>query len=170
MDWSKYFDVFGIGWHYDKLSGLGVSDFDDPDVDNDHPHANPDPSCWFGATCVPADFATKAAEMWPDRVELLDEASWEKFYDDRAHVKEPTEHLDTDVLQGIAARVALEQAPNEHAPTTAPSAAILAARAKCLDPACQTHPGIRKNLNRRWADHKAARGITIHPDRAKPAE
>jgi hypothetical protein len=120
----------------------------------------------WGATCVPEDFALAVLALFgPSGTEekgivtRISEAEWETFYDERAHAHEETEKLDTAVLQGIAARVALESDPN--APTKPPSAEILAARAKCLDPDEQNYRGIRKNLDKTWKLKKAALKVTI---------
>ena len=166
LDWSKFLDAYGLGWHYDRVSGFGESDAGNADVPAGHEHRNEDHGCWYGATCVPKAFADEAVTRWPGEVSKLTEEAWASFYDDRAHASEPEEILDTEVLQGILARVQLEEAPSSSSPTKTPSTAIKAARAKCLDPDCQTHPGIRKNLGRLWADHKARLGCTIHPDHA----
>jgi len=155
LDWSKFFDSHGIGWHYDKLSGFG--EVDDGTVPAGHRHRNDDPDCWYGATCVPEAFAVAAQAEFPSEVEILTEAEFESFYDDRAHVNEDDESLDTDVLQGILARVQLE----EKGIAPAPSAEILAKRARCLDPSDQGARGIRKNVGRKWADFKKRRGVKI---------
>lgn len=167
LDWSKFFDVHGIGWHYDKLSGLGETDAGNDDVPANHPHRNDDRACWYGATCVPKPFAEAAAAKWPDLVTILDEASFESFYDDRAHANEEAELLDREVLAALKLRIDLENDPN--APTTPPSAEALEARRQMLDPASD-RPGIRKNKNRRWADYKKRRNLQIDPARAKPAQ
>ena len=66
-------------------------------------------------------------------------------------------------MQGIAARVQLESAGM----APAPSAEIVAARAKCLDPAEQKHRGIRKNMRKVWEDAKGELNASVHPDKAK---
>ena len=160
MDWSKFFDAHGLGWHYD---GCGFGELDQGD-DAAHEHANTDPDCWFGCTLVPEDFAAAAAARWPELVSELTEESWEAFHDDRAHATEEVEHLDTEALQGLLARIQLERDPD--APTVEPSAEVLALRAQMLDPEDQKR-GIRKNRRRRWADVKADRGVTVHPRHRK---
>ena len=138
--WSKYVDSEGIGWLYDKVDNLGTG-------------AEHGTAC----TLVPKAFAEAAAALYPGVVSIISEADFEIFHNEKAMVRSVIEHLDTDILQGIAARVSLEVA--EIAP--APSAAILAARAKCLDPADQNHRGIRKNLKKTWADNKIELDVTI---------
>lgn len=144
--WSKYVDAAGIGWLYDKVENLGTG--------ADH-----------GTVCtlVPKPFAEAAAAAYPELISIIDEAAFEDFYDNRSALEQPIEYLDTEVLQGIAARVALEQA--EIAP--GPSQEILDARDKCLDPSQQTYRGIRKNLRKRWVDAKDEFNASVHPDKAK---
>ncbi len=158
MDWSKFLDAHGLGWHNDKLSGHGFSDEHDDAVPNGHEHENHDPSCWYVATCVPKLFADAAVTKWPDLVSKLSEASWASFYDDRAHAHEETQHLDVQELQGLLARIQLEAL--EVAPP--PSEEILALRKRMLDPNDQKR-GIRKSKTRKWADAKKAKGVTIYP-------
>jgi hypothetical protein len=154
-DWSQFFDSHGLGWHYDKLSGLGEKDSGD---DPASIHLNDDTSIWYGMNCVPEDFALAAVAKFPDTVSILTEAEWEAFYDTRAHVHEETEILDLDVLQKLKARLDLEAM--DGAPTTDPTAEILALRAQILDPE-NSKRGIRKNPKRKWADYKLTKGLTI---------
>ena len=156
LDWSSYFDKHGIGWFYDSLSGFG-------ETDSDGEHSNNDPSCWFGATCVPSAFADAAASAFAE-VTIISEASFRTFYDDRASVFAETEILDVEVLQGLLLRIQLEADPN--APTVTPSAEILALRAQMLDPESPRR-GIRKNPKRKWADFKALAGVTIRAGEAE---
>lgn len=165
LDWATFFDTHGIGWHYDRLSGFGVSDANDPQVPAGHEHSNTDPSCWYGVSCVPKPFADAAVAAFPALVSLMSEASLETFYDDRAHAHEETEILDKEDLLALKARIDLENEPN--APTTPPSAEILALRARMLDPN-DPKRGIRKNRNRKWADFKVAKGLSIDQSQAKP--
>ncbi len=138
--WSKFIDASGIGWLYDKVSNLGTG-------------------ADYGTACtlIPEDFADAAVALFPLTVTILSEADFEIFHDERAMVRSPIEHLDTDVLQGIAARKQLEDL--NVAP--APSVAIVAARAKCLDPDDQDHRGIRKNLKKTWKDNKVELNVEV---------
>lgn len=144
--WSHFIDNQGISWHYDKVSNLGTG------------AAN-----GTAMSMVPADFANAAVILFPSVVSIIDEATFETFYEDRVSINAPIEHLDTEVLQGIAARVALEDAGT--APV--PSAEIIAARTKCLDPSEQNYRGIRKNMKKVWEDTKGELNITVHPNQAK---
>ena len=146
MPWSHYIDSFGIGWHYDKIENLGTG------------HD-------FGTCCtlVPKDFADAASLLFPDLVSIIDEAEWETFYDERCHAREPEEFLDTEVLQGIVARIDLED--RRAAPP--PSQSIVNRRAEALDPNDTATMGIRKNENKTWALFKAKTNLTIHSDQRK---
>ncbi|MEX0701188.1 MAG: hypothetical protein WD069_03755 [Planctomycetales bacterium] len=145
LEWSRFIDRHGIGWHYDHVENIGKG-------------TGHDTAC----TLVPAEFAEAAAATFPERVTLLDEAEFERFYDERAHAHEETEMLDKDVLQAILARVQLE----EKGIAPPPSAEILALRQKALDPN-DPRRGIRKNPRRRWADAKAMLGVSVRADAAK---
>ncbi len=144
--WSKFIDSDGIGWLYDKISNLGTG--------ADHGTA---------CTLVPKSFADAVVMAYPDLISTMTEVEFEDFYDNRSTINQPVETLDNEVLQGIAARVQLEK----DAVAPAPSAEIVAARAKCLDPNEQNYPGIKKNLKKRWADAKGEFNAEVHPDKAK---
>ena len=71
----------------------------------------------------------------------------EDFYDNKAHVYEPDEVLDKDILDGIKAKQALQ------IPSTK-------SQNKALDPNDLT-PGIRKNNKKKWSDFKALTNTEI---------
>ena len=146
IPWSKYIDSRGIGWLYDKIENLGTG------ADNG-----------TACTLVPENFANAAVALFPDKVSIIDEATFDTFYNQRATIRMPTEFLDTDVLQGIVARKQLEEL-GEALP---PSIEIVAARAKCLNPDEQNYRGIRKNLKKKWTDAKKELNVEIHPTYAK---
>ena len=143
IEWSKFVDIQGIGWHYDQVESIGKG-------------ASVDTPC----TLVPKAFADAAVAMFPEVVFILTEREWEIFYDDRARVEEPEEFLDTEVLQGILARVQLEE--KNIAPP--PSQSILDRRVECLDPNNIHTRGIRKNEEKTWKLLKQNRNYTIHSD------
>lgn len=145
LEWSRFIDRYGIGWHYDHVENIGRG-------------AEHDTAC----TLVPAEFAEAAAAMFPDQVTIIDEAQFETFYNERAHVHEETEILDRDVLQAILARVQLEE--KQIAPP--PSAEILALRQQALDPDSPRR-GIRRNRRRYWVDAKSLLGVTLRADASK---
>ncbi len=156
MDWSKFIDAHGTGWHYDKVCGHGYTDEDNAEVAVNHEHRNLDRSCWFGAICVPEAFALAAEAAFPTLVTLMDEASFTSFYDDRAHAHESEETVDKDILDSILTQQQAEAAGLLPAPTSQK----LQARNDALNPA-KPNRGIRKNMNRRFADYKSSRGITL---------
>lgn len=145
QDWSTFVDSHGTGWIYDKVENLGLGD--------DH-----DTAC----TLVPQAFADEAVSHFPTLVSIITEADFETFYNTKALVKQPDEFMDNEELQGLAARVELEAA----GVIAAPSAAVLAERAKMVDPNDQTSRGIRKNLDKTYADARKTGGklakVTIH--------
>jgi len=139
MDWAHFIDTYGYQMHYDRQSGFGeIDDYND------------DPQCQYCATLVPEVFARSAVEMFPDRVELMNEDQWENFYDNRAHAHEPEEVYDVQVLQALAAKKVLGIALTDH-------------DIKCLDPNCK-ESGIRKNEKRHWKSCKEKSCLNIHPD------
>lgn len=140
MDWSVYFDVIGIGWHYSN-EGFGEGD----DVDS-----------WIGCTCVPKKFAKKAAKMFPDTVKIISEDDFEDFYDNDAHLEDDVEFVDKDKLEEIKVRKELEtlgEAP-------APSAEIVAARKERLDPRSKKR-GVRKNMRKKWKDARGDMKVSV---------
>jgi hypothetical protein len=142
LDWCYFVDQFG-GWHYDKLSGFGEAD----DVNINDPHNNPDSTCQYGCFLAPKDFAKAAIEKFPDRVFELNEELWEKFYDDRAHVDEPDEIIDQNVINTINAKKSL-------------GLRITNRDLDALDPD-KPIPGITHNMKKRWKDVKSRRKVTI---------
>ncbi|HDZ13753.1 hypothetical protein LCGC14_1023760 [marine sediment metagenome] len=144
--WSKFVDSDGIGWIYDKISNLGTG-------------ATNGTVC----TLVPKPFAEAAVDAYPELISILTEEEFETFYNERSTVDQPVENLDTDILQGIAARVQLEK----DGTAMAPSQEIIDARGKCLDPTERHHRGIRKNLRKEWKDAKGEFNVSVHPDKAK---
>lgn len=93
LDWSNYVDTYGTGWHYDKLSGFREADV-----------YNPDAGMQFGMFAVPEDFANAAVAMFPTKVEILTEAQFELFYNDRAHSHESEEKANSGVLNVLRAK------------------------------------------------------------------
>lgn len=90
LAWSRYIDIRGIGWHYNKVSNLGKG--------GDYGEA---------ATCVPETFANAAVALFPDKISILTELEFEDFYDNYSHIEEPDEEIDFEIIQGIQAKQAL---------------------------------------------------------------
>ena len=144
MDWSNYLDTHGIGWHYDKCCGFGESD-----------SYNVDRDVWYGATCVPEDFADAAVALGTD-VEIITEAQFRTYYDDRAHIHEPEEHYDLDTLQAIKVKQQLGKKVNK-------------SDQDAMDP-LKENSGIRRNDNKTWALYKTKKGIEIVDEYAESSE
>jgi len=148
MDWSHYIDAYGTGWHYSEEG------FDEGRA----------PEYWYACTCVPEDFAVAAADKFSGQVTIITETEFEEFYDNEAMVNQDTEFLDTNALQGLTARIQLEESS---APTVEPSEDILELRRKMLDPD-DPKQGIRKNPKKKWKDCKKHSNFGIHKKYRKP--
>ena len=135
MDWSRYVDVHGEGWHYDKVSGHR-------DDDPGSPFGN-----WDGMLLVPVEFAEQAVAAFPDIVTRLNEDEAKAFYDTRAHVHQPEFIEDTGKLQAMAAKRALGVEETE-------------ADKEALDPS-HPSPGIVKNPRKTWTDFKKKCGMAF---------
>lgn len=138
--WQEFIDRYG-GWYYDQCC-----DFMETDAEN------PDEGIKIGCFLVPKDFAIEAVEMFGDSVSILDEATFEKFHDDRAQIHQPVEKIDSDVVNGLRAKYG---------------------QIGMLDPSVMTqeeqemlnpeHPrlGIVKNKKRKFADVKASKNLIL---------
>ncbi len=141
LDWCHAIDYYGIGWHYSR-DGFGQGS---------------DPYSQIGGICMPEPFAKAAVEMFPDHVSYMSEREWAAFYDDDAHGHEPEEHLDTVILQAIAAKksIGLELTTGD---------------INALD-ADHPSPGVKKNRQKFWKDaseHHAVRLKSLGSLRAIP--
>jgi len=76
MDWSKYVDIQGLGWHYDKTSGHKEETVDSPFGQQ------------WGVLIVPKVFVTEATTTFPDDCTKLTESELEDFYNNKAHAHE----------------------------------------------------------------------------------
>lgn len=134
-DWAKYVDIEGDGWHYDKKSGHKDDDAQSP------------VGTQWGVLLVPQAFADEAVVAFPAKVQIILEAEWETFYDNRAHAHEEDEEIDLGRLRAIEQKQRL-------------SLPLTTQQQDAIDPA-KDERGIRKNKRRKWADYKAQKGITI---------
>ncbi len=135
MDWSHFVDRRGTGWHYDKCCAHA---FDAP--------GSPI-GVQFGMLLVPKEFHDDALANFPAFVTPMDEAAVKEFYDVHAHAHESEENVNERVINGITAK---QNAGID----------LTASDMKALDASDPT-PGIHKNLNRYWEDHKVLRSIVI---------
>jgi hypothetical protein len=140
MDWSYLIDADGLGWHYDTV------DHKEDAVDSPFGQR-------IGVMIVPEGFAVEAVAMFPDVCEYMNEDELEDFYDNRAHVNDPEELIDSVVLDGIKAKKDLGRELSEN-------------QQRALDPD-DPMPGIRRNKNKTWQDFKARTGVTIKDKKAK---
>ena len=138
--WQEFIDRFG-GWHYDQCC-----DFMETDEES------PDEGVKIGCFLVPEEFATEAVQLFEDVVTVIDEPVFEKFYDDRAHVHEPVEKIDADTVNALRAKYG-QTGPLDPSVMTQEEQEM-------LDP---EHPrlGIVKNKNRKFADMKAKRKLSL---------
>jgi len=135
MDWSKYVDIQGLGWHYDKTSGHKEETVDSPFGQQ------------WGVLIVPKVFVTEATTTFPDDCTKLTESELEDFYNNKAHAHEPDEKINEKVLQGIQMKQSLGLSLTEQ-------------QIKALDPNDNT-PGITKNKRKTWADFKSLVNVKI---------
>lgn len=139
VNWSVYFNSFGIGIHYDKVDNIGNgAEYE------------------YIVTAVPKSFAITAVEKFPLLVSIITEEELEDFYDHKSHVYDPTELIDDRAIQMIYYRVFLE----DKGVISSPDIKTKNDRVKALDPNDPT-PGIRKNVKKTWKDFKNAFGINI---------
>jgi hypothetical protein len=152
MDWSRYVDKEGLGWHYDKTSG-----HDDDDADS------PAGQQW-GLLIVPEQFAIEAVAQFPGECTRMTEAECQQFYDDRARVQQADDDRDEAMLTALRAEFNLIKDLLAEFPANTKlqdrSTALKTLLQKALDPD-DPHPGVRKNVRRRWATFKARAGITF---------
>jgi hypothetical protein len=96
---------------------------------------------------VPETFADAAVTLFPNEIDYVNEPEAEDFYNNKAHVKDPSEKVDNDALQAIVLR---EQLGED----------LSVKKAKALDP-LDPEPGVKKNKNKLWVDFKGSKNIKI---------
>lgn len=147
LDWAVYIDRHGSGLLYDVKSGFN-------EVDEE----NPDPHTLWCFLMVPEDFAREAIARFPGQVMEIDEAEFERCYNERCALHQPDETVDPGTLQGILAQLQIERDfPGVMPPI---SGEKRAAMRRALDPADRS-PGVRANPNRTYKGFKAMRGLTV---------
>lgn len=135
LDWSRFVDLFGLGWHYDKTSGHKEQSVDSPFGQQ------------LGVLIVPKNFVKQAIAMFPDTCARITETELENFYDNKSHAHEPDELFDMAVLKGIKIKHDLD-------------IPLTTQQLDALDPEKDTR-GIRRNKRRRWTDYKALMDVVI---------
>jgi len=132
--WEKYIDLHG-GWFYDKVAGHA-------DDDLESPHG-----LWYGVILVEGAIAAEAVDKFPERVEILTEVEFEKFYNERVAVDLPEEDIDTEVLNGIKLKKDL-------------GIRLTLSQESAIDPSTETR-GVRVNHKKTWKQLKAKSKIEI---------
>jgi hypothetical protein len=143
MDWSKFIDVAGGGWHYDKACGHKEESVDSPFGEQ------------IGCLCVPVAFAVEALNLFPGVVSKMTANEFAVFNDDKAHAHEDAEKVDTDTLNGLSARRQLMKVRNKD--TTELDKQI----DRALNPLIKEEMGVRKNDTKLWADAVGVNGINL---------
>lgn len=135
LDWAYYVDQQGEGWAYDKCCG--------------HKTAAPDSpyGTQYGVLLVPRAFADQAIAAFPGACSIIDEPTLERFWEAHVTSLETEELIDQTVLAGISGKQAV-------------GGTLTAQQEAALDPTDPT-PGIRPNTRKKWATHKADRGLKI---------
>lgn len=148
LDWSKYVDVYGLGWFYDEIGHKDEA----PD--------SPTGQQW-GVLVVPPDFADEAVATFSDECVRLSEASCADFIENRALVRMPDLKHDANTLSGLQAEIGLLKELIVDDPTLGPRLDDAKARAaKAVNPD-DPHPGVRRDPMRRWSTIKASHGVTF---------
>lgn len=135
MAWTKYVDVQGMGWLYDKTSGH-----------KDETANSPRGQQW-GMLLVPAEFADQAVAMYPNECTSLTEVEAQSFFEEKAKVNEPHIKADDSVVNALRAK--------KEAGLTLTQEDLDA-----LDPD-KPNPGVVKNQEKKWSDYKVAKNINI---------
>lgn len=134
MDWARYVDVHGEGWHYDKVSGHRDDDADSPFGQQ------------FGVLIVPEVFAAEAVARF-QAIVWMTQAECKTFYETRVTAHIPTLDEDANKLQAMAAKRQLGIEETE-------------ADRDALNPD-HPSPGIVRNPRKTWADFKKKCGMTF---------
>ena len=143
MDWSKYIDVHGMGWHYDHVSGHEDNDIYSPAGQQ------------WAMLMVPKQFADEAVTLLPETCFPLTEAEAKDFYDNKAHALEMDEHIDSEILNGIKLKQDL-------------GGTLTQDQLDALDP-LKAKPGIKKNEKRYFDNVKTKKGLTFLDAEVIPA-
>lgn len=154
MDWSRYIDVEGCGWCYDRVSG-----HDDEDMAAGSPRG-----VQHGVLLIPEQFAIEAVAQFAATCTRLNEATCETFYDDRHVFDVEDEQSDESVLEQLERELRLLK-ELEGTPEAPPNIAGLLIKCRrrikrAIDP---THiaRGVRDNPRSTWQRMKANRSITF---------
>ncbi len=136
LNWSRYVDVYGTGWHYCRKSGHADND---PEIGSPVGHQH-------GMLLVPKEFADEAASVFTG-VEKMTDAEAKSFYEARCMIGAVETIESAEVLQTIAAKrqLGIEETEQDR---------------RALDPDDPT-PGIVRNERATWTGFKKAAKIKI---------
>ena len=134
MDWSKYIDVHGTGWHYD-CCGHQEEEVESPRGEQ------------WGMILIDKAFADEAITRYPDKVEKLTETKAKKFYEENVSREMPDEEIDEAVVTSIKLKQDL-------------GLPLTQQQQDAIDPT-KPERGIKVNENKTFAGLKAKKGIKI---------
>jgi len=145
MDWAKYVDTQGLGWHYDKTSGHQDETADSPRGQQ------------YGVLIIPEQFAVEAEAAFPSECTRINEIELQDFYETKAHAHEPDDNIDEQVINSLQATLNLMEK------TGAKPAELTAMKAKIKNAMNPNHqePGIKRNKRKKWVDMKLNTNVTI---------
>ncbi len=140
-----------VGWKYDKSSG-----HDDDTVGSPR-------GTQLGLMLVTTTFAVAAVAAFPALVTRLTEAQALAFWETKAHAHIAEQRRDAQELAGLHAEWGLLKDLLVDFPSNgtllARRTALRSLLQAALDPDDVT-PGVHKNVEKKWADMKTARGLT----------
>jgi hypothetical protein len=139
-----------VKWKYDKTSGHDTESADSP------------LGTQLGMMLVTETFATDAVATFPTLVTRMTEAQALTFWEDKAHAHMADDRRDQGELSSLHAEFILIRDLAAEFPGNAKLqnrlTALKVLLQKALDPN-DPAPGVRKNIERRWADVKADKGL-----------
>lgn len=139
-----------VSWRYDKTSGHDQETVDSPLATQ------------LGMMLVTVQYATEAVATFPGIVTRLTEVQALTFWENKAHAHLTDDRRDQSELSALHSQFIILRDLSDESPgdqdlrdqlTTLKTALL-----KALDPD-DPAPGVRKNVERRWADMKADKGL-----------
>uniref|UniRef100_A0A6M3L5M9 Uncharacterized protein n=1 Tax=viral metagenome TaxID=1070528 RepID=A0A6M3L5M9_9ZZZZ len=134
MDWSKYIDVYGRGWHYATIGHRDVAD-DSPIGEQ------------WGMLLIPETFAAQAIAAFPGLCSRLTATEAAAFYDGKVADRFEDEEIDETILVKIKAKRDLGMT-------------LTREDKRALDKRDPTR-GIRENRRKRFATYKVDANVNV---------
>lgn len=134
MDWSKYIDVYGRGWHYASVGHREAAD-DSPVGEQ------------WAMLLVPEAFAVQALAAFPGLCTRLTASEAAVFYDGKVADRFEEEEIDETILAKIKAKQDL-------------GIALSRADKRALDKRDPTR-GVRENRRKRFATYKVDVNVNV---------